>query len=227
MLRKKALIRPGMNVDCVVRMSDGDKSVDVRRSKVLDMDEKKMIISQTTPAILPSFYGNRIVVTYVNHNQYTRMGLSGKVLRIVDDYRLSSAEKAGAIILGDLSEEKQYNLRFGYRVRPPEGFDLTLLNDQKERLKVIDISALGVRFSHGKTREYNVGQEIKLYLGYDKAFYELKARVVRKEANGGGKGDKIEYVAMQFLDLDYRKEEELHKIVRGIDLQKNPKRLFA
>ncbi|MBW1800702.1 MAG: PilZ domain-containing protein, partial [Deltaproteobacteria bacterium] len=131
-----------------------------------------------------------------------------------------------AIVLSDLSEERRHNLRFAFRVRPPADFDLTMYNSHKEDIKVVDISAIGVRFSHDLVREYKVGQEIKMYLGYEQAFYELKAQVVRKETGIGEGRNEIEYVAVQFLDIDYRIEEELFKIVRRIEFQQTSNRLF-
>lgn len=220
MVKKESFIKPGMNVDCVVKLNEDKKVIDVRKATVFDLDNKIMIISQATPAIPPSFKGHRITITHVNKEDNIRIGLSGKIFRIVDDYMLSSSERVGAIYLSDLSEEKKDNMRFAYRVRPPENCGLTLYNSQQEPLEVIDISGLGVRFSHNLTREYKVDQELKLYLGFDQVFYELKARVVRKDAGAGAQLNKFEYVAVQFLDLDYRTAEELYRIVRKIDIKK-------
>ena len=220
MSKKKAYIRPGTNVDCVVEVSEQKSELDVRKSQVYEHSDKVMIISQTTPPILPSFKGRRIAVTYMNDNVSMRLSISGKIFRIVGDYKLSSSEKAMAVFLSDLSEEKQHNLRFAFRVRPPETYKLILYNSQKETLGIVDISATGVRFSHEMTREYKVGQQMKMYLGHEQAFYELKGLVVRKAFGKSEKGNKIEHVAVRFLDLDYRVEEELYRIVRNIDRQK-------
>ena len=105
-------------------------------------------------------------------------------------------------------------MRFAYRIRPPENFGLTLYNSQLKQLEIVDISGLGVRFCHDLTDEYKVNQELKLHLRFDHVFYELKARVVRKEPGAGEKLNKFEYVAVQFLDLDYRTAEDLYKIIR-------------
>jgi len=209
-----------MNVDCVVEAREHERVLDVRKSLVYDLDDKVMIISQTTPLILPSLKGRRIDVTYVIHKENIRMGLSGKISRIVNDYQCSSSEKVGAVFLSDLSEEMHHNLRFAFRVRPPKTYKLILYNSQKETLGIMDISAIGVRFSHDMTCEYKVGQEMKMYLGHEQAFYELKGRVVRRELGSGEEHNKIEYVAVQFLDIGYRIEEEVHRIIRNIERQK-------
>lgn len=220
MSEKKAYIRPGMNVDCLVEVSEQKRELDVRKSQVYELDDKVMIISQTTPPILPSFKGRGIDVTYVNDKDGMRIGISGKISRIVDDYKLSSSEKVGAVFLSNLTEEKQHNLRFAFRVRPPQTHKLILYNSQKETLEIVNISATGVRFSHDMTREYKVGQKINMYLDHEQVFYELKGRVVRKKLGRSEGRDKIEYVSVQFFDLDYRVEEKLYKIVRKIELQK-------
>jgi hypothetical protein len=217
---KKTYIRPGMNVDCVLDVCEQERGLDVRRSQVYELDDAVMIISQTTPPILPSFKGRRIEVTCVNNNDDMRVGISGKISRIVDDYKLSSSERVGAVFLSSLTEEKQHNLRFAFRVRPPQAHKLILYNSQKETLEIVNISATGVRFSHDMTREYKVGQKINMYLGHEQVFYELKGRVVHKGFGRSERRNKIEYVSVQFLDLDYRVEEKLYKIVRKIELQK-------
>lgn len=221
MSKKKTYIRVGMNVDCVFEVREQKRKLDVRKSQVYEHSDKAMIISQTTPPILPSFIGRGIAVTYVNNKEAMRLGISGKVSRIVDDYKLSSSEKVGAVFLSDLSEEKQHNLRFAFRVRPPETYKLILYNSRKETLRIVDISATGVRFSHDMTREYEVGQQIKMYLGHEQAFYELKGHVVRKVLGRSENRDKIEHVAVQFLDLEYRDEDELYNLVRQIERQNN------
>jgi len=221
MTKEEIFIKPGMNVDCVLKVNEDKKAIDVRKATVFNLDNDIMIISQVTPAIPPYFNEQRIAITHVNKENNIRIGLTGKIFRIADDYMLSSSEKVGAIYLSDLSEESQYNMRFAYRIRPLENCGLTLYNNQQMPLDVIDISGLGVRFSHSLKNEYKVGQEIKLYLDFDHAFFELKARVVRKEAGASPQLNKFEYVAVQFLDLNYRTAGELYRIVRKIEAQKN------
>ena len=220
MSKKKAHIKSGVNVDCVLEVCEQERVLDVRKSQVYELNDKVLIISQTTPPILSSFKGRSLSVTYVNNKDGIRMGISGKISRIVDDYKLSSSEKVRAVFLSDLTEEKQHNLRFAFRVRPPKTYKLILYNSHKETLGLVDISAIGVQFSHDMTREYKVGQQVKMYLGHEQAFYELKGRVVRKELDRSERRDKIEYVAVQFFDLDYRAEEELYRIVRNIEFHK-------
>jgi hypothetical protein len=110
MVKKEFFIKPGMNVDCVMKVNEEKKVIDVRKTNVFDLDDKIMIISQATPAIPPSFKGHRIEITHVNKEDNIRIGLSGKIVQIVDDYMLSSSERVEAIYLSDLSEEKQYNM---------------------------------------------------------------------------------------------------------------------
>ena len=105
MSKKKAVIRPGLNVDCVIKVNENQKMVDVRKSQVYDLDDNIMIISQTDPEILSSLKGHRIAITYVSQEDGQRMGLSCRISRVVTDYRLSSSEKVGAVYLSDLSEE--------------------------------------------------------------------------------------------------------------------------
>ena len=216
----KAYIRPGMNVDCLLSVYEQGSGLDVRRSQVYELYDTVMIISQTNQHILPSYIGRGIEITCVNKKEGIRIGISGKISRIVDNYELSSSEKVGAVFLSNLSEEKQYNLRFAFRVSPSQAHELILRNSQEETLEIVNISATGVKFSHDMASEYKRGQIIKLYLSYEKAFYELKGRVVSKKPGRSERLGKVEYVSVKFLDLGYRVEEKLYKIVRKIELQK-------
>lgn len=214
MSKSKTYIRPGMNIICVVDLYEQKRETDVRKSQVYEHNDEAMIISQTTPPILPSFKGRRIAVTYLNTENRVRLSVSGAISQIVNDYELSSSDRVGAVFLSDLSEEREHNLRSAYRVRPPKSYKLVMFNRHKETLAIVDISATGVRFAHDMTRKYKIGQEIKLYLGHDNAFYELKGQIVRKMR---GKYKKIEQVAVKFIDVDYRVEDELYSIIRNIE----------
>ncbi|MCP4715041.1 MAG: PilZ domain-containing protein [Deltaproteobacteria bacterium] len=222
----KAMIRPGLSVDCAVRVDEQNNVIDVRKATVYDALEKVMILSQPSPRLLPSYVGKRIGITYIDEKTHLRMGQSGKIDKIIKDYVLAKAHNVEAVFLEGLSELKQYNLRFAYRVRPPEDFEVNLYSHTRELLEIIDVSALGVKFSHSMEQKYEIDQSIKLYLGYEQVFHELKGRVVRKESGIGATLKKFEYVAVQFLDLDTHIEEELRRMIRGIERKISYKRLF-
>jgi hypothetical protein len=212
-------ISRGMLVDCILKVDEDKRSIDVRRAKVFRVDPKGVIISQTNPAIPASAKGSKLVVTFLDAKNH-RMGFTAVISQITTEYQLTAEHKVGAILLTNFTEEKQQNLRMAFRVRLAENTDMTLYNSQKEALEVLDLSGSGARFSHDLKNEYKVGQQIKLYLGYERVFYELKAQVVRKGDPSGAEVKNREQVAVKFLDLDLRTEGAIYKIVRSIEVRK-------
>jgi len=219
MAEKSPSVLPGMIVDCIVNAEEDKRSIDVRRANVFHADAKSVILSQTTPAIPTSSKGIRLVVTFLDTKR-NRIGFSGMISQIMTDYQLSIEEKVGAILLSDLTDEKLHNLRSAFRVTLGKNSGLTLYNSQKERLEVIDLSGHGARFSHDLKNEYRIGEQIKLYLGYERAFYELKAKVVRKMDTYRPGVKNREQVGVKFIELDLRIENEIFRIVRNIEIRK-------
>jgi hypothetical protein len=97
------LIRPGTKVECAVTIDEANKKIDVRQALIYDSLEDEIIMSQTTPELLPSSVGNRIAITYIEGKDDVRKGFSGKVNKIITDYKLSSSQTVPAIVLTELS----------------------------------------------------------------------------------------------------------------------------
>lgn len=209
------LIRPGTKVECAVKIDEVNEEIDVRQAVIYDSFEDEIIMSQTTPELLSPFAGKRIAVTYIEGKDNVRKGLSGKVNKIIKDYKLSSSQTVPAIVLTELSDLKEYNIRLLYRVRPPEESDIKLSTSDNEMLEIVDISVSGVKFCHSQSWKLKVNQEIKLCLKLHDEPHEVSARVVRKEE--GQHTRKVEYVAVQFLGLSKHSEDELAKTVREIE----------
>ncbi len=219
-------IRPGLSIDCAVNIDEDHNRIDVRRATIYDTYDTTIIISQTSPSLVRSCVGRRIALTFISREDYSRKGVSAKIDHFIESYQLSKSQKVEAIFLTEVSELKGYNLRFAYRVRPPADCEVTLYSSHKDKLKVIDVSALGVKFEHSTKHTYEVNQQLKLYLGFQKEFFELNARVVRKDGGVGVQLQEFEHIAVQFIDLDYHIEEALRKMVRTIERKIAAKRMF-
>ncbi len=218
------LLRPGIRAECVISLDEQRNKVDVRNVMVYDSSAEELVISQTSPRLLPSIVGKRIAVTYVDHNVNVRYGVTGKVEKIIKNYRLSSSQTVAAVILTELSLLKEYNIRMSYRVRSSEDSPVILTTNYDEQLEIIDISASGVKFAHKKIREFKKDQVITLLLRLQIKTHEVKARVVRKEQ---GKGIRdIEFVAVQFLNISKKLEDQLARKVREIERQNRYKQMF-
>jgi len=85
----KHLIRPGTQVECAVRIDEGKQEIDLRNALVYDSLDNKIILSDTDPQLLRSYVGKRIAATYIDRSNKTRMGVSGKINKILKNYASS------------------------------------------------------------------------------------------------------------------------------------------
>lgn len=220
-------IRPGMNVDCAITIDENKDILDVRKATIYDASSSKIIISQTSPELLPSNVGNKIAVTYVDSSQDVRMGKSGVIISLIKDYHLSSSQIVNAAILTGFSGIKKFNLRFAYRLRPSDGFGIRLLLNGDTEVDIIDLSALGVRFRHEKLRDFSYGQKIHFHLSTKQKSYKLNAVVVRKNDCTESSNKIVEHVAVRFTDLNGRVEDELNMLIREIERKSVFKQMYS
>jgi len=213
----KHLIRPGTQVECAVRIDEGKQEIDLRNALVYDSLDNKIILSDTDPQLLRSYVGKRIAATYIDRSNKTRMGVSGKINKILKNYKLSSSQTVRAIILTRLSDLKKFNLRFAFRVSPPDDYNIKLSAHFNERVEISDISALGIRFRHKKIRNYKLDQKIRFHLKTKKKFFELYGRVVRIAPIRTIRLQDQELVAVRLQDLDKKLEDSLAITVRKIE----------
>ena len=197
-------IKPGMSVNIVANVDMGKELIDVRNAMVYDVEGTRIILSQTTPPFTSYSLGNDITVTYLvkSKERLNRIGFSGKVDKILDDYNLYSTKTVQAISIMRRSAFTTYDLRMHYRVKPKSESGIGLfLKD--ERASLLDISIGGARFCHAKNNPVEVGTVIQLVLSLDgqRFIVEAKAVNVWRPYETERRGD-LEYVSVHFLKLD-------------------------
>ena len=213
------LIKPGTQVECAVRIDEEKELIDVRTALIYNAFDSKIIMSQTSPELLPSNVGSIITVTYIYKKENKRRGLNCKVEKIIKDYKLTSSQSVPAVILKGLSDLKDNNLRLAYRVKPPEDYDIKLLGTNNEVFEIVDISATGVKFMHFSEKQFKDNQILKLRLLLHNISYEIKARVIRKDQHTGIRLKELEYVSVQFQEFDKKIQDKLVRAIREMERQ--------
>ncbi len=221
------LIKPGTSIECAVKLDTVKEEIEIRSAMIYDASGDGIIMSQTTPKLLPSNVGKRIALTCLDSEKNIRMGLSATIERIIKDYKLASANAVQAVILTEMSDLQKFNLRFSFRVKPPEDSGLRLYTSRKELQEIVDISAGGVKFAHGALGKYEINQIIKLYVQLNSKLFEVKAQVLRIEPSMGIGLRKVEFIAVQFLDKSRELEGTLSRTVREIERNIRFRQMFA
>lgn len=220
-------IGPGSNVEIVIDFDWFQETIDIRRATVYDVQDEKIILSQTSPPIASYNIGKRVKLTYILKERQgaARYAVNGSLQEIVKEYRLSGSETAEAIVVVAEPGEERFNLRRHYRLEPPADSGITLCLDG-EQVSLLDISVGGARFNYRTDRRLGPGEKIKLELRMENQRYEVLAEVVRTMPLSGRMAGKLETAAVQFLDLDENIKEILSKKIRDIERELRYKERF-
>ena len=111
-----------------------------------------------------------------------RWGFQATFSKILTDFKLQSGEGVSAVVmtLPDVSAaEATYDLRMFYRVKalPNCGIHLCMAETP---LQLIDFSAAGLRFNHGRDLDLKITQTVSLRLFIDGVAHDAEVRVVRQ-----------------------------------------------
>lgn len=148
------IFSPGIGVDIV--FNPDSLSPIVKSSIIYDCDHKSktMIISQTTPPVLPNFGYEAMGITTLTTNEFSqkiRVGMNCNILKFIDNYSLTNSSAAKAILLEYRLPVIETNLRSAYRLELASTFQAackliykgqTYLSGQY--FKVHNISATGI-----------------------------------------------------------------------------------
>ncbi len=203
-MSKLVEIRPGMNVNIIAHVDINEEKTDVINAIVYDVDDVRIILSQTTPP-LPEFYiGKEITVTYLarKEDELSRIGFTGEIIKVLNDYQLYSSQTVQAISVLRQGGFKAYDLRMHYRVKPKwdSGVDIYL---EGEKVNIIDISMGGARICHVKKNPIKTGTAIAISLSIDRQKFVMEATAldVWYPHESDRKTD-LEYITVQFQKLD-------------------------
>ncbi|MCK4728707.1 MAG: PilZ domain-containing protein, partial [Desulfobacterales bacterium] len=211
-------ISPGSRVDIVLDFDWSEETIDVRRATVYDLDDEKIILSQTSPPIATYNIGKRVKVTCLVREKdgLARYCITGRLAEIVNNYKLSGSETEQALVIIQESGHEPFNLRLFYRLEPPTDSGIALFL-HKEEVNILDISIGGAKFTHRKDHPVKHKEILKLILQVDEENFDIEAQVIRILPVSGRMARKLESVAVQFLNLDRNMKDLLSRKIRDIE----------
>ncbi len=172
-------IKPGTSVEIDLDpTSDGSKPL---RALVYEAAGKRLILSQTSPAIPPPPPKAPLYITYISRkgNRARRMGFPATVSGFGDDYALSSGIRVPTIVVDMKREPEEASLRKGFRIRPPSNSGLSLTIQGRNYI-IFDISLAGLNFIQPLWQlAFKPADSLECRLNIDGQSYPFKARVVR------------------------------------------------
>ena len=172
-------IKPGTSVEIDLDpTSEGSKPL---RALVYEVTGKRLILSQTSPPILPPSPKAPLYITYISRkgNRARRMGFSAAVSGFDDDYALLSGIRVPTIVVDMKREPEEASMRKGFRVRPPSNSGLSLTIHGRNYI-IFDISLAGLNFIQPLWQlAFKPADSLECRLNIDGQSYPVKARVVR------------------------------------------------
>lgn len=212
-------IKPGLTVNIIINIDYRKEIVETKNSIIHDIIENKIIVDQPNPAISRTHIGEDIFVTYLEKDQgkFTRYGFLAKIIDFIKDYELASQQTTQAIELRKLGRPEPYNLRMFYRLEPPGNCGIDIFVNGN-RVTIMDISIGGASFSHNKTHHFKDKEEIKIVLVVGERIYQIESRVVRiHEPENERVKKSLEFVSIQFINLDGHIKNDLGRKIRDIE----------
>ena len=212
-------IHPGSSVDLILHLDPlKEEARSFRRATLYDAEGDQYILSQTTPPIRKSDLGKSVSITSLirRGDQRVRCGFFGKLFDIILDYQLNSHQKVLALSFTKTSPIETYNLRLHYRVRPGKEWSKRI-EVASLHVNLIDISLGGALFSHSKETPFEYGQELQvMYTDNDGNRHIIPSTVKRVWAPLLMRHTGLEYVAVQFINMDKDLERELGREIMEI-----------
>ncbi len=210
-MKKITGLRPGMMVNIVMQVDLGKELIDVKNALVYEVNDAEIILSQTTPFLLDDDIDKEITITYhINQEEGpNRIGFSGKVVEILKNYNLRSAETVQALKVTREGGFAAYDLRMHYRVKPKSDSGIQFYVGGK-RTNLIDISVGGALFCHTEKASVTPGNVVDVLLVLDGEKFNIEAKSVNVwHPSAAGRGYDLEYVSVQFFTLEKRCENLL------------------
>lgn len=220
-------VRPGSRADIVIEIDYKNEKIDVRRSLIYDVIEENIILAQTNPPVTSHYVDTKVIVSYLvrEDNEQVRYGVVCTVSEIIRDYQLVSSEKVSAFSVKKKASPVKFNVRMHFRVRPGihSGISLALAG---EKMNIIDISIGGAKVTHHKNLNIDVNTRTNCILTIDGEEFPVDAMILRTWRTAPSKRTyPIEYLAMQFLNINVGLENKLSKKIREIERESRLKEL--
>lgn len=212
-------IKPGLTVNFIINIDYRKEIVETKNTIIHDIIENRIIAAQPDPPISRAHIKEEIYVTFLEKEQgkVVRFGFPAKIVDFIKDYELTTQLKTQAIELRKEGEPEPYNLRMFYRLEPPDNCGIDIFIDGN-KMTILDISIGGASFSHNRTHRFKEKEEEKIILVVGEKIYQIDSRVIRVQLPEIERMKKsIEFVSIQFLNVDGLIKNELGRKIRDIE----------
>ena len=172
-------IKPGIMVE--INLDPSSASVDPLKAVIYDVRGKHLVLSQTSPPLLPPPPKDPVDISYIirKGNSARRLGFSALVSGFGDDYELSSGMRVPTVIVEMKNDPEETSFRKGFRTRTPSNSGLALAIQARD-YPIFDISLTGVNFIQSSLQPpFKPSAVLECRLNIDGQNYPLKARVIR------------------------------------------------
>ncbi|WP_408999122.1 PilZ domain-containing protein [Syntrophus buswellii] len=219
-------MRAGSQLDVVLESDIYKEQVVARKAMVYDVQDQRIIISQTSPPLYRRHIGVRVNASYLlkvgapESRPAIRMGIPATIVEYQEAYPLSSSNVVPAFVLKQTGEPAEINLRTHYRVRPPSSSDLLLLVNG-ERVNLINLSLGGIQYSHRRGNPPTEYGNVTLTLQSGGRVFKTDGKVVRisSPVAAAVHAQEMEYVTVRFLGNNRDLEFFLGKKILMIERQ--------
>ena len=215
-------VRPGLGVEFFYYNDYEKENIHAMRSVVYEQAGKRILLAQSSPAVLQSGIKRAIVVTYVvkKDGQPARLGFPAKIVDIIDNYRISSGARVHAVVIEPTGETKPFNVRFSFRVRVPSSSAMRM-RIGGERVNLIDISLGGAMVSVRSSMGLRPRGRIKAMIAFDDGTFEAEAEVLRVwRPTAERNPQNLDFAALKFINPSTALERALGGAILTLERQR-------
>jgi hypothetical protein len=217
-------LRPGRPVDLILQTDLDNNLIDVRPTMLHEVDAKgRLILAQTKPLIKTSFAGRPLEITFlaryndVAGGRWLRVGYVAQLIGVLDNYRLGPEMREQVLLAPGPPKLTTFTLRLDYRLEPPLDSDLHLCFwPDRTPLRIVDISAGGVRFSHSASWSFSPRQKLNFALESQGETLVLVGRVKRSGEPEGPAIKGLGVTAVQFEEMELASRQRLSQLIQGV-----------
>ncbi len=197
---------PGNHVDLVLSNDDSVDVVEIRASMIHDITrDRKLILAQTSPPLLPSQAGLPLEVTFIcrlndarGESKQLRTTYQTQLLQVIPHYTISAEQTESALVVPLPARLELASLRMHFRVEPrmeesmraywSAGSFSNIIDDAVEEFSKFLRRELWMREKHPRNLARELSDRLQDMIGtvYDKT-ENMKQAYVKDISEGGAK----------------------------------------
>jgi hypothetical protein len=219
---KMPKLKVGTRLDIIFENEINKDNAHYMKALAYDIEDSKVIISQTSPALSRHFLDRRIMVTFLANveKRILRFGFPAKLIDLLSDYQIASNKKVEALVLKQYDDPELLDFRMYFRVKPLLQSDVSLEVNEK-KVNLIDISLGGAKFNCFRDCTFNHDDKINLKLLIGRTEFNLDATVRDIWIPHDAAANKNhQYVSVEFEHDNKILETSLGRAIIGIERQR-------